>query len=99
DDRFGRNVHSIQLQIAIDMSEIIRHRASIARRTRAVRLHCALPKPLHGQARDLPRVLKLQLSLNIRAMRFDSFWAYPQGMGNLPHFVAFADELEDLEFA
>ncbi len=32
-------------------------------------------------------------------MRFDSFWAYPQGTGNLPHFVAFADELEDFEFA
>ena len=58
-----------------------------------------LTEPLHRHARDLSRILEFQLFFNVGAMRLDRFWTNAQRVRNFAHFMAFADELEDFEFA
>src|SRR2546423_4912383 len=58
-----------------------------------------LAEPLHSQSRDLPRVFEFQLFLNVGPVGLDRFWTHSQCVRNFVHFMPFADQLENLEFA
>ena len=62
-------------------------------------LHPALSQPLHSEPRDLARVLQLQFFFDVGAMRLHRFRTNAERLRNFAHFVSFADQFEDFEFA
>lgn len=63
------------------------------------KLDASLGDPLDGEARDLPRILQIQLLFNMRAVRLDSLRAQVQRFRDRLHFFPGADHLEHFQFA
>ena len=62
-------------------------------------LQPARAHPLHGVACHLSRVLEIKLFLDVRAMGFHRLRTEVQRFRNRLYFFAFADALENFQFA